>query len=268
MARTITEIEASIVQRLKASFTLSTSAAAEWRMWTHCMAYCIHVFEVTLDLFKDEMDADVEREIAGSQTWYNEKCYEFQMGHELVFSDVTGKLGYEKDDAESRVVKIACVDVSEDGTLYFRVATMDEDGKIVPLTSNQMLNFKNYIDAIKFAGTKTQVISTDADLVRYQLTAWYNPATPVDTVREAVMEALDEFRISRRFGGVIYRHEMLDAVTAVDSVVTAKIVSLYRKGTDDDEWQEIDTVSHLHAGYFDYEPEDCELELLSINDLQ
>lgn len=268
MARTTTEIETSITQSLTASFTLSTSAAAEWRMWTHCVAYCIHLFEVTLDLFKAEMDADVEREVAGSLAWYNEKCYEFQMGHELVFSAVTGKLGYERDEPEARVVKIASVDVADDNTLFFRVATMDDDGRIVPLDSNQMLNFKNYIDAVKFAGTKTQIISTDADLVRYRMKVWYNPATPVDAIREAVMAALEAFRISRKFGGVIYRHEMLSAITAVDGIVTAKIVELYRKGTEDADWLEIDTVSYLHAGYFDYDSDGCVLELVSVSELQ
>lgn len=268
MARTITEIEASITERLNASFTLSSSATAEWRMWTHCIAYIIHLFEVTLDLFKKEMDNDAEREVAGSLTWYNEKCYEFQMGHELVFSNTTGLLGYEAVDEEARVVKTASVDVAADGTLMFRVATMDDDGHIVPLTSNQLLNFKNYIDAVKFAGTKTQVISTDADMVRYSLKVWYNPASPVATVGENVLSALEDFRVVQRFGGVIYRHEMLDAVTSVDGVVTAKLVSLVRKGTDDSQWEEIDTRGKLQAGYFDYDTENCSLELISINDLE
>lgn len=268
MARTITAIEASIEERLSASFTLSTSAAAEWRLWVHCIAYAIYLFEVALDLFKAEMDNDAEKEVAGSLTWYNEKCYEFQMGHELVFSPTTGLLKYETVDEDARVVKTASVDIAVDGTLMFRVATMDSDGNIVPLTSNQLLNFKNYIDAVKFAGTKTQIISTDADLVRYSLKVWYNPATPVATVEDDIMSALENFRVVQRFGGVIYRHEMLDAVTDVGGVVTAKLVSLSRKGTDDAQWVDIDTYGKLQAGYFDYDAENCSLELVSINDIE
>ncbi|MFI3322080.1 MAG: hypothetical protein R3Y50_06100 [Rikenellaceae bacterium] len=90
MARTINEIEETITSNLEATFTLSTSAAAEWRLWVHCMAYCIYSFEVVLDLFKAEMDADAEKEVAGSLTWYGEKCYDFQLGHELLFNEVTG----------------------------------------------------------------------------------------------------------------------------------------------------------------------------------
>ena len=94
MARTIEQIEKSITERLKVSFTLSTSAASEWRLWVHCMAYGIYLFEIVLDTFKKEMDEDAEKEVAGTVTWYNDKCYEFQMGHELVFDTVTGLLEY------------------------------------------------------------------------------------------------------------------------------------------------------------------------------
>ena len=268
MARTINEIELSIRNRLSASFDLSTSAAAEWRMWTHCVAYCIHLFEIVLDHFKEEMDADVQREVAGSLTWYNEQCYEFQLGHELVFSTVTGRLGYESEDENSKIVKIASVDTADDGTLMFRVATMDDNGNIIPLTSGQMLNFIDYVNSIKFAGTKSQVISTNADLVKYAVKVWYNPATPVDVIRTGVEDSLAKFRVAQRFGSVIYRHKMMEAVTSVSGVVTAKILSLYRRGTEDAEWQEIDIVSNLYAGYFDYDQESCSLELLSINDLE
>lgn len=266
MARTIQQIEESITGRLQTTFSLSTSAAAEWRLWVHCVAYCIYNFEIVLDAFKREMDEDAEKEVAGTVTWYNDKCYEFQMGHELVFDETTGLLEYKTVDESARVVKIASVNVAEDNTIMFRIATEDEEGKIVPLTSNQLLNFKNYIDAIKFAGTKSQVISTDADEVRYDIKVYYNPANPVDTVRDAVLASLEEFKTAQKFGGVIYEHKLLEAVTAVAGVVTAKTVSLSRKGTEDEDFIPIDTMATLHAGYFNY-TEDSKLEMVSINDI-
>ena len=267
MARTTTEIETSITQSLTASFTLSTSAAAEWRMWTHCVAYCIHLFELALDHFKDEMDADAKREVAGSLTWYRRKCFEFQDGYELTFSTTTGILGYETADADAQVVKVASVSVSEANTLVIRVATFDNTGETVPLASQQTQNFKDYIDAIKFAGTKTQVISTDADLVRYTIQAWYDPAYPAETVRANILASLTAFRTSQDFGGIIYSHEVLEAVTSVAGVVTAKIVSLTRKGSEDSQWTAIDTASRLHAGYFNYDSGHCTLTLISNNEL-
>ena len=59
---------------------------------------------------------------------------------------------------------------------------------------------------------------------------------------------------------------MLEAVTSVSGVITAKLVSLSRKGTEDDGFIDIDTLSYLHAGYYNYS-EDSSLTLLSINEI-
>lgn len=266
MARTIEQIKTDVTAKLQTSFTLSTSATAEWRLWVHCMAYAIYMFEVTLDVFKSEMDADIKKTTAGTLTWYNDKCYEFQQGHELLFNTTTGLLEYGRIDEASRVIKIASVNVNTGGILFFRVATKDESGSIVPITNMQLINFKNYIDAVKFAGTKSTIISTDADLVRYEMTVYYNPATPVETIRTNVLAALEEFKTSQKFGGVIYRHKMLEAVTSVNNVITGKLTALTRKGTEDSEFIDIDTLAYLHAGYFNY-TDDSTLTLTSINDI-
>ena len=92
MARTIEQIKESITGKLKASFDLSTSAAAEWRLWVHCGAYAIYMFDIVFDAFKAEMDADATKEVSGTLIWYNDKCYEFQIVHALLFTIVTGVL--------------------------------------------------------------------------------------------------------------------------------------------------------------------------------
>lgn len=265
MARSIEQIKTDITSKLQTSFTLSTSAAAEWRLWVHCMAYCTHLFEIVLDIFKAEMDADAKKEVAGTLMWYNDKCYEFQLGHELVFDQITGLLRYTSNDELSQVIKIASVNV-DNHTIFFRVATKNEDGEIVPLTDIQLLNFKNYIDAIKFAGTKSQIISTNADIVRYDFTIFYNPASPVASVEELVLEALAKFKTSQKFGGVVYSHKMVEAVTGVDGVVAAKLIRLETKSAEDGEFRDIDTLAYLHSGYFNY-TEDSTLTLTSINDI-
>lgn len=262
MARTIEQIKETITSQLQTSFTLSTSAAAEWRLWVHCMAYCIHMFEIGLDLFKADMDADAKNEVAGSLIWYNSKCYDFQLNRELLFNETTGLLEYASDDESARIIKIASVNVS-DGTIFFRVATKNDEGEIIPLSDAQLLNFKNYIDAIKFAGTRSQVISTLPDTVKYNLIIYYDPSSPIATIEESARNALTEFKTSQKFGGVIYTHKLLEAITAIAGVVTVKVVNLQVKSSEDIEFREIDTISYLSAGYFNY-ADDSELTLMSI----
>ncbi|MFR9545360.1 MAG: hypothetical protein SNJ29_07255 [Rikenellaceae bacterium] len=265
MARTIDTIKTEIKENLASTFSLSTSAVAEWLLWVDCFAYCIYLFEVAMDTFKAEMDDDVAQEVAGTLDWYNSKCYEFQYGHELVFDTTTGQLGYATTDEDSKIVKIAAVSV-EDYTIYFKVATQNESSEIVPLSDIEVINFKNYIDSIKFAGTKSQVISTDADSVRYDLLVYYNPTTPVATVEENIKTALEEFKSSQEFGGVLYTHLLIAAVTAVSGVVAAKLNSLESKSVEDEDYSDIDTMVTLHAGYYNFS-DDSTVTLTSINEI-
>lgn len=267
MARTIDEIKQSITDRLVAKFSLSTSAAAEWRMWVHCVAYAIYAFEVILDAFQKEMDNKADTIVPGSLTWYTQMCYRYQYGHELLFNRDTALLYYEKEDAQAQIIKIASVKES-DRLLLFKVATKNAEGVIVPLSEIQFLNFCNYLDAVKFAGSKTQVISTESDLIRYHVKVWYNPATPTTVLHENIKMSLDSFRTEQWFGGMVYTSGFLDAIKRVNGVVTAKLLSFERKGGDKVEFVPIDVRADLYAGYFNYAEEGCNIELININDLE
>lgn len=266
MARTIEEIKQSVTQRLTTKFSLSTSAAAEWRMWVHCVAYAIYVFEVILDAFRTEMDNKADTIVPGSLTWYTQMCYRYQYGHELLFDRDTALLYYEQEDTEAQIIKIASVKES-DRLLLFKVATKNPEGVIVPLSEIQFLNFCNYIDAIKFAGSKTQVISTEADIVRYSVKVWYDPATPTPVLEENIRISLDQFRTEQWFGGMLYTSKFLDAIKRVSGVVTAKLLSFERRGGDNISFVPIDVRADLYAGYFNYAKEGCTIELININDL-
>lgn len=266
MARTIDEIKKDITAKLTAKFELSVSAAAEWRMWVHCVSYAIYVFEVILDAFQAEMDNKADTIVPGSLTWYTEMCYRYQFGHELLFNRDTALLYYDKEDTDAQIIKIASVK-EVDRLLLFKVATKDADDVIVPLSEVQLLNFRNYLDAVKFAGSKTQVISTQPDIVRYHVKVWYDPATPTTVLEENIKTSLDSFRTEQWFGGMVYASGFQDAIKRVSGVVTAKLLSFERKGIQDDDYIPIDVRADLYAGYFNYADEGCTVELININDL-
>ncbi len=267
MARTIEQIKQDVTAKLTNKLSLSNSAVAEWRMWVHCAAYAIHVFEIILDAFRKEMDEKADTIVPGSLTWYAEMCYRFQFGHELLFNKSTAALYYEKEDPEVKVIKIASVR-EVDRLLLVKVATKDEEGLIVPLSDVQLLNFKNYMDAVKFAGSKMQVVSTNADIVRYKVKVWHNPAVPTTGLEDAIRSSLDSFRTEQSFDGMLYATAFLDAIKRVSGVVTAKLITLERKSSNDPDFETVDIRADLYAGYFNYAEEECEIELININDLE
>lgn len=130
MARTINDIQQSIITDLKANFpNLSVSKFAEWRLWTYMVAAAIHAFEVILDLFRQEVDDLTTKITAGTKLWYAEMCYRFQNGHTLVFDKATSQFYYEQDDPDSRIVKVVAVNEGYK-TVSIRVAKPIPRGRL------------------------------------------------------------------------------------------------------------------------------------------
>lgn len=265
MARSIDEIKESITANLKTKLTLSGSKVAEWQLWAWAVAVALHTFEVIIDKFRAEIETITNELRPGTLKWYTEQCYRFQNGHELRFDENTALLGYVTDDPASRIVAIASVG-EVGGSVIFRVAKSDK-GTIVPLSELERLNFKNYIDAIKFAGTKTGVVSTTEDKIRYRADVYYDPVYPSSMVEQRVAEALAAFKLEQVFGGVIYSQRFVDAVMAAPGVITAKLHAISRKGASDTDFVPIDVSATLEAGYFNY-ADDSVLIFKSIKDLQ
>lgn len=269
MSRTIKEIQNQIAADLQSrtDLKLSASGVAEWRLWVYVVAAAIYTFELVLELFRQEIDTLTNKITPGTVRWYAEMCYRFQDKHELLFDEKTAMLYYAKDDEPARIVKIVAISEKQN-SLLIKAAKIDNAGKIIPLTLEEKYNFTAYIDAVKFAGVQTDVISTTEDKIRYRLQVWFDPAMPNTLVRENIEKALNEFKAAQGFDSMIYAQKLTDAVMATAGVITCKLVSLERKGTSDADFKPIDIFSELESGYFEYDADNSDLELNSIKDLK
>lgn len=267
MARTIEHIQQEMIADLQAGtgIALSTSKSAEWRLWTYVIAVCIHSFEIVLDLFKKEVDAQTDRITPGTARWYAEMCYRFQDGHELLFDDKTAMLYYERPDAEAQIIKVVAIR-EETRKLIIKAATNNREGKIVALSQEQLCNFANYIDVIKFAGVDINVVSIKEDKIRYSMEVYFEPAMPAEMVRAHILAALEDYKVSLGFDSRIYRQRFIEAATRTDGVVTCNLLSLERKGATDESFQSVDLFAELESGYFEYD-KDCLVTMKSIKEL-
>lgn len=264
MARTIKEIQEAIKTNLVGGgIKLSTSAVAEWRLWTYVMATAIHVFELTLDFFRAEIDTLTNKITPGTVRWYAEMCYRFQNGHELLFDNKTAMLYYEKDVPQARIIKVVAI-TEAPNLLSIKAAKQDTNGKIVPLSPDEKHNFTGYIDAIKFAGMQTDVISTVGDKIRYDLEIFFDPAIPSTTVRDNVLAALEGFKTALGFDSMFYKQKFIDVAMAVPGVITVDLKGISRKGTSNADFVSVNVFTELESGYYDYAP-DCVLTVTSKN---
>jgi hypothetical protein len=257
MARTINEIKAGITADLQSKLNLSNSAVAEWKLWVTIAASCIHVFELIQDQFKSEVEEKIMSSRPGTVRWYTDMAYAFQNGYELIYDENTGILMYPVDDPDARIVAVAAVN-DRNGTIVFQLAK-NENGVLEPFTALEKLNFENYINEMKLAGSKTSVISTNGDLVRYRVTVYYSPTFPQESVKTGTDEELEKFKLSQTFGGVLYSAQFLDSILHVPGVVTVKLHELSCKGATDANFSPVDIFTRLEAGYFNYS-DDCQIE--------
>lgn len=251
----IKEIQNSIISELQnnSGLKLSTSAVAEWRLWTYIVAVAIHTFQLALDLFRKEIDEMTTRITPGTARWYVEMCKRFQHGHKLAYDETTAMYYYEKDAPADRIVKIVAISENA-GSLTIKVAKLNASNKIEPLTPEERYNFMCYIDVIKFAGDVTGIVSTNEDKVRYDLDVFFDPAIPNTTVRANVLAAIETFKIAFGFDSMLYAQRFTDTIMSVPGVITCKLRSLSRKGVSDPAFVPVDIVSELESGYFEYDP--------------
>lgn len=267
MARTINEIQNEMISSVqeKTGLTFSKSKVAEWRLWTYVFAAAIHAFEIILDMFRSEIDTLTNKITPGTIRWYAEMCYRFQNGYELLFDENKAMLYYPVIDPDAQIVKIVAIR-EEKNKLVIKAAKQDKDGKIIPLDLEEKYNFASYIDAIKFAGVDTNVISTSEDKLRYNLEVYFEPSIPASLIRQNILDALKEFKSSLGFDSMIYKQRFIDAVMGAEGVVTCNLLSLEHKGATDEDFLPVGIFSELESGYFEYDA-DSDIILKSIKEL-
>lgn len=268
MARTINEIQNEIITSLngKKDISLSTSKVAEWRLWTYIIAVAIHSFELILDVFKSEIDTLTNKITPGTVRWYAEMCYRFQNGHELLFDENTAMLYYQTNDPDAQIIKVVAIRENKN-MLTIKAAKKNSSGKIVPLDVDEKYNFASYIDAVKFAGVDTNVISTSEDKLRYNIEVFFETSIPSTLVNENVVKALDAFKSSLGFDSMIYKQRFIDAIMGAQGVITCNLISLERKGATDTNFIQVGIFSELESGYFEYS-EDSIITLKTLKDLE
>lgn len=218
MARTQQEIEDSINDQIALEPSLSqinsSSLLGVLMAIKRVVARAIQTLENYWDAFSKELDQRAAEAVTGSTRWYNDRAREFQYGDLLIEKD--GKLFYQVVDETKRIVKYAAVTELEDLTLI-KIAK-DTAGEYVPLNTNELIAFKRYMSDIKFAGTKTQIVSIAADLVWPVMTIYYD-AKLIDKletqIKPSVEGAINGHLKAIYFDGKFNLNTFRDSIEAV-----------------------------------------------------
>lgn len=261
MARTLTEIRSALVETQPG---LSTSQSADWRGWVEIFAYAIYLFEVVMDVFRQDVEAQLSKKQPGTLEWYSEKALEFQNGYTLQV-DQWGVVGYAVEDAAAKLVKHASVSEA-DGTVTIKVAGINaETNELQPLslTNGEFLNFQRYMEKIKFAGTATEYRTLPADVVTYDVNVYFDPLFLPTDVQTRVLAALQSFRTDIGFDARLYKSDFVNAIQAVEGVKTVKVNTMTVTPFEGVA-AAIDVVVELESGYFNFSEESV-ITMINVN---
>lgn len=226
MARTINEIYKEIIaekdKRLELSDIQSDSKVPIFNGIAWTVAAAIYSFETIMDVFTVDMNNALQERINGTPSYYVNSLLKYQHGDKLKIRDDGLGFGYEKVDESKRIVTQASYqedsnEQSLDTKLILKVAT-GTNGKLSPLTSDQLMMVTSYVNQIKFAGTTIEVVSRKGDIIIPRLTVYHDGALPEETMRSKIDEALNSFIMETKFNSAIYVSNIVNCLMTVEHV--------------------------------------------------
>jgi hypothetical protein len=225
MARKLSEIIAIIDAQKAAEASLagvSISAGSIYTVIKYIVAYAHLSLELLMDMFTADLDQRAAQAIPGTAKWYADRVLEWQYGDALTVVD--GKAVYAVIDLTKRIVThVAITEVG--GKVLIKVAKTS-GGLLVKLTSAEMIALASYINDIKFAGTQTQIVSIDADIVKMTAVIYYDGEKLLTDVKALVEPALKIFLQTIYFDGTYNINKQRDALEAVQFVNDVDIQSV------------------------------------------
>jgi hypothetical protein len=246
---------------------LYNSKVSIWQTTMYVVAYASWMQESLYDIFKSEVDTLTLNREFGQLPWYVNKAKEFQYGDSLQWID-NNYYGYLVVDEEKQIITQASATVSN-GIIILKVAK-GEIGSLEKLTTTELQAFTNYFmgsgtasanDGIAPAGTKMQIISDDADLLKMSINIYYDPLVLDNTgllledgvtlpVAEAITNYIQGLPFNSKFRLIDLVTE-IKAVSGVDNVVIKYCDAMYGVQA----WTDIVALESQtytsYAGYFE-----------------
>ena len=236
MARTVTDIQNEIIAAVQADANLSgltsPSAVAIWRLWTRVIAASLETEEQLNDLFRLEMEQLAREAVPGTADWLQKRVLEFQYDalNPQIVTVIDGKATYSTIDASLRIVTRAAVIEQTNGRVLVKAAKDDGAGGLEPLDALELSALTGYLDAIGFVGIPIDSLSLPPDRVRLDpLDIYYLRQYDPAVVKANIITAIDDYLSSLSivdFDGVIVKTKLIDAIQAVEGVVTLNDTTL------------------------------------------
>jgi hypothetical protein len=228
MARTIEQIQASIIANIQATPELaqanSTSTRAIWRLFSYVVAVSILLLEQIIDVFKSDNETYIGQAIPNTASWLTKKIFEFQYSAtnpQIV--QLTNLIpSYTVVDTSLQIITRCSVVTTISNNVTVKVAKSNPP---VALTSGELGALQGYVNAIGVAGIQYNCVSQDADRVYINADIYYNGQYS-STIKGTVINAINTYLASISFNGQLKVSDLeiiIRNITGVNDVLISDV---------------------------------------------
>jgi len=231
MARSFSTIKTEIETAVRtypslADFKLPSeggSSAGVFNLLITIMASSILVFEVILDLFRDEVTGLALSAVSCNAKWLQAQLLAFQYGDLILVGDDYVPYYAVPDTTKQIVTRCAIVE----GTWVTIKVAKGTVGSLAPLTTPELDALKDYYfgtsfsEGIGIAGITPAFVSENPDRMKITANVHYLAQSDPVALKIEVIAAIDNFFATfqdTNFNGVVYMISLTDAVQAVAGV--------------------------------------------------
>ena len=268
MSRTLTQIYTEAVDTrnkyLELTELTNDSKMSIINAFTWVVAAAIYSFETLMDVFVVDIATTFNSRINGTPDYYANSMLKWQYGDSLIVDENGTSFYYAQEDVTKRIIThVSYQEVHseeyKDDVLILKVATGDGN-KMSKLTDNQLIAARSYLNQIKFAGVKCNVVSRNGDVLVPRVTIYYDGGVSKEELYDAIDKSLTDFLTSMKFDSLIYAQKVIDVLQKTPHVTDVYIdpkasvqQGIFIAQYDDDnllgELQKIDRKIYTSSGY-------------------
>lgn len=231
MSRTLTEIYNEAVETrnkyLELTELTNDSKMSIINSFTWVTAAAIYSFETLLDIFTIDIAKIFTQRINGTPMYYANAMLKWQYGDDLVVNDEGTAFHYATEDTTKRLITHVSYqeyynEEFKDNILILKVAS-GEGRSLSQLSDEELIAARAYLNQIKFAGVKCNVVSRRGDVLVPRLTVYYDGAITKEELYDNIDTALIDFIVNMKFDSLVYSQKIIDAIQKVEHVTDVHI---------------------------------------------
>lgn len=220
MSRTLTEIYNEAVatrnKYLELTEYKNDSKMSVINAFTWVVSASIFSFEKMMDVFMLDIAKAFNGRINGTPAYYVNALLKWQYGDELVVNDEGTMFYYPTIDKTKRIIShVSYQDLAsselKDNVMVLKVSSGEGRG-MTRLTDDELIAVRAYINKIKFAGVKCNVVSRKGDILVPKLTVYYDGSVSKEEMYDLIDESLTGFIDGMDFDSVIYAQRVIDVI--------------------------------------------------------